>query len=341
MLTKPLGSLGRLEDLAAQYVAIRRERAMEPMKAGVYVFAADHGVTAEGVSAYPSEVTRQMVLNFVAGGAAINVLARLHGVALTVVDVGVDGEFEGIAGMVHAKVRRGSRNLRREAALSEEEMAAAMLVGERMAEEAAACGCNVVAAGEMGIGNTTSASAIAAALTGASAEMVTGRGTGVDAAQRERKVLVVEESLGLHFGFGGAEIPTSQTRDVGHPDLLAKDILRCLGGLEIAAMVGFYLAAARLGLAIVCDGFIATAAAAVAVGMVPEVAGSLIAGHRSEEPGHAVLLEHLALRAVLDLGMRLGEGTGAVLAMPVIASAMALYGQMATFEAAGVSEAGA
>jgi nicotinate-nucleotide--dimethylbenzimidazole phosphoribosyltransferase len=350
-LTKPLGSLGRLEDLAAQVVAIRQERALEPMRCAVYVFAADHGVTVEGVSAYPSEVTRQMVLNFVAGGAAINVLARLHGVALTVVDIGVDGEFDGIAGMVHAKVRRGSRNLRREAALSEEEMAAAMLVGERMAQEAVAAGCNVVAAGEMGIGNTTAASAIAAALTGASAGLVTGRGTGVDAAQRERKVLVVEGALGLHFGFSGSDEPTSQKRDVGHPgsypaspnsypDSSARDVLRCLGGLEIAAMVGFYLGAAKAGLVIVCDGFIATAAAAVAVGMVPEVAGYLIAGHRSEEPGHAVLLEHLGLRPVLDLGMRLGEGTGAVLAMPVIASAMALYGQMATFGSAGVSEAG-
>ena len=340
-LTKPLGSLGRLEDLAAQYVAIRQEKAIEPMRAAVCVFAADHGVTAEGVSAYPSEVTRQMVLNFVAGGAAINVLARLHGVALTVVDVGVDGEFDGIAGMVHAKVRRGSRNLRREAALSEEEMTAAMLVGGRMAEEAASSGCNVVAAGEMGIGNTTSASSIAAALTGVAAELVTGRGTGVDMAQRVRKVLVVEESLGVHFGFRSADRPTSQRRDAGHPVSSAQEIVRCVGGLEIAAMVGFYLAAARLGLVIVCDGFIATAAAAVAVGMVPEVAGYLIAGHRSEEPGHAVLLEHLGLRPVLDLGMRLGEGTGAVLAMPVIASAMALYWQMATFGSAGVSEAGA
>jgi len=345
-LTKPLGSLGRLEDLAAQVVAIRQEQALEPLRCGVYVFAADHGVTAESVSVYPSEVTRQMVLNFVGGGAAINVLARLHGVALTVVDVGVDGEFldlefQGVAGMVHAKVRRGSRNLRREAAMSEDEMAAAMRVGERMAEEAAVSGCNVVAAGEMGIGNTTSASAIAAALTGASVRLVTGRGTGVDEAQRERKVRVVEESLALHFGLGGGDEPTSQKRDVGHPILLARDVLRCLGGLEIAAMVGFYVAAARLGLVIVCDGFIATAAAAVAVGMVPEVAGYLIAGHRSEEPGHAVLLDHLGLRPVLDLGMRLGEGTGAVLAMTVIASAMALYGQMATFAGAGVSEASA
>lgn len=322
-LTKPLGSLGRLEDLAAQVVAIRQERAMEPVRAAVVVFAADHGVTAEGVSAYPSEVTRQMVLNFVGGGAAINVLAKMHGVALTVVDVGVDGEFDGMGGMVHAKVRRGSRNLRREAALSVEEMAAAMAVGERMAAEAAAAGANLVAAGEMGIGNTTAASAMTSALTGVAAERVTGSGTGVDAAQRARKVRVVEESLALH----------------GVTD--ARDVLRCLGGLEIAAMVGFYLAAARLGLVIVCDGFIATAAAAVAVGMEPGVAGYLIAGHQSEEPGHRVLLGHLGLRPVLDLGMRLGEGTGAVLAVPVIASAMALYGRMATFAAAGVSEAGA
>ncbi|SFS20559.1 nicotinate-nucleotide-dimethylbenzimidazole phosphoribosyltransferase [Granulicella pectinivorans] len=329
-LTKPLGSLGRLEDVAAQVAAIRQEKAMEPMRAAVYCFAADHGVTAEGVSAYPSEVTRQMVLNFVGGGAAINVLARLHGVALTVVDVGVDGEFEGIAGMVHAKVRRGSRNMRREAAMSAAEMAAAMDVGARMAAEAAAAGFGMVAAGEMGIGNTTAASAMTAALTGVGADVVTGSGTGVGSVQRSRKVTVVEETLAAHFGIGGSVERPSCTQ-----------ILECVGGLEIAAMAGFYLGAARAGLVVVCDGFIATAAAAIAVGMEPEVAGYLIAGHKSEEPGHAVLLEHLGLRPLLDLGMRLGEGTGAVLAMPVIASAMALYGQMATFGDAGVSEAGA
>lgn len=320
-LTKPLGSLGRLEEIAAQVVSIRQERAHEPMRCAVYVFAADHGVTAEGVSAYPSEVTRQMVLNFVSGGAAINVLSRLHGVDLTVVDVGVDGEFDGAAGMIHAKVRRGSRNMRREPALSADEMAAAMAVGERMAQEAAAAGCSLVAAGEMGIGNTTSASAITAALTGVAAEIVTGSGTGVDAAQRARKVKVVEETLALHKAVD------------------AREVLRCLGGLEIAAMAGFYLASAQLGMVIVCDGFIATAAAAIAVAIRPGLAGHLIAGHRSEEPGHAILLGHLGLKPVLELGMRLGEGTGAVLAMPVIVSAMALYSQMATFTGAGVSEA--
>jgi nicotinate-nucleotide--dimethylbenzimidazole phosphoribosyltransferase len=336
-LTKPLGSLGRLEDVAAQVVAIRQKRAMDPLRTAVVVFAADHGVTAEGVSAYPSEVTRQMVLNFARGGAAINVLAKLHGVALTIVDVGVDGEFNGVAGMVHAKVRHGSRNMRREAAMSEEEMAAAMRVGEKMAKEAAAAGFSMVAAGEMGIGNTTAASAITAALTGVEADIVTGTGTGVDVAQRARKVLVVEETVGVHFGFGGTGTHVSQRLENGQP--FAARVLRRVGGLEIAAMVGFYLAAARAGMVVVCDGFIATAAAAIAVGMKPEVREHMIAGHKSEEPGHAVLLAFLGLRPLLDLGMRLGEGTGAVMAMPVIVSAMALYGQMATFDGAGVSGA--
>lgn len=324
-LTKPLGSLGMLEDIAAQLVAIRRQDLQPPLSKAVYVFAADHGVTAEGVSAYPSAVTQQMVLNFLAGGAAVSVLARAHGVALHVVDVGVDADFNGIAGLLHHNVRRGTRNLLHGAAMTDEELAEALQVGAALAANAAEAGHSLIAVGEMGIGNTTSASAITCALTGAAAGLATGRGTGLDDAAHARKVTVVDAALKLHF-----------TSDASaHP----LDVLRCVGGLEIAAMTGMILAAACHRVAIVLDGFISTAAGALAVAIEPHVRGYLIAGHRSQEPGHRLLLEFLKLTPVLDLQMRLGEGSGAVLAIPVIESAIALYNQMATFSSAAVSEA--
>jgi nicotinate-nucleotide--dimethylbenzimidazole phosphoribosyltransferase len=320
-LTKPLGSLGRLEDFAAQIVAIRQERFDQPLRKAVYVFAADHGVAEEGVSAYPREVTAQMVLNFLAEGAAINVLARLHHVDLRVVDVGVDADLESSTGLLHRKVRRGTRNMLREAAMSEEEVSHALAIGMQLGAEAAV-DYSMLAIGEMGIGNTTAASAITCALTGASAAIATGCGTGVDAEAHARKVRVVEAAVAKHCE---ASSPL--------------EILRCLGGLEIAAMTGMMLAGAHHRLVIVVDGFISTAAAAIAAAIQPNVGGYLIAGHRSEEPGHQLLLDHLRLAPVLALGMRLGEGTGAVLAMPIVESAMSLYSGMATFSSAGVSEA--
>ena len=319
-LTKPLGSLGRLEDLAAQMVAIRGEKFAESMSKAVYVFAADHGVTAEGVSAYPREVTRQMVLSFLAEGAAINVLARLHGVALRVVDVGVDAELPEHAALLAHKVARGSRNMLREAAMSDEELAGALAVGELVARQAAAEGRTMIAVGEMGIGNTTSASAMTCALIGADASAATGRGTGLNVAAHRRKVTVVKAVLQAHASREPLEI------------------LRCMGGFEIAAMTAAMMTSARLGLVVVIDGFISTAAAALAVALAPEVRGYLVAGHRSQEPGHVLLLDDLKLEPVLSLEMRLGEGTGAVLAMPILESAMALYRGMATFASAGVSE---
>ena len=324
-LTKPLGSLGVLEDVAAQVVAIRGERWHEPLRKGVYVFAADHGVTAEGVSAYPKEVTRQMVLNFLRGGAAVNVLAKLHSADLTVVDVGVAGTLPESKGLVHRKIAHGTRNMRREPALSKEELLDALAAGAAMAEAAVAKGQNVAAIGEMGIGNTTAASAITCALTGGPASGLTGRGTGVANEAYTHKIRIVDEIIQHHFG---AVRPASPL-----------DILRCVGGLEIAAMTGMILECARLGMVIVIDGFISTAAGAIAVALAPACVGYMIAGHRSEEPGHRVLLDHLGLRPLLALDMRLGEGSGAVLALPVIEAAMALYAQMATFESAGVSEA--
>jgi len=326
-LTKPIGSLGELESIAARMIAIGRGHVELPLKKAVYVFAADHGVTEAGVSAYPKDVTAQMVLNFLNGGAAINVLARLHDAALTVVDVGVDAEFADALGLYRAKVRRGSRNMAREAAMTEDELDAALQVGFDLAEETLAKGETLIAVGEMGIGNTTAASAITAALTGQPVETVTGRGTGLDDVGRSRKIRVIHAALGLHF-----PAPMASVDPV--------EILRCVGGLEIAATVGFILGAASHRRAIVCDGFISTAAAALAYAIAPKVKSYLFAGHRSQEPGHRHLLEYLGLRPILDLDLRLGEGTGAVLAMPVIAAALRLYSEMATFASAGVSEAG-
>jgi nicotinate-nucleotide--dimethylbenzimidazole phosphoribosyltransferase len=325
-LTKPLGSLGRLEDLAAQVVSIRQEQFSEKIKKGVYVFAADHGITAEGVSAYPREVTHQMVLNFLAEGAAINVLAKIHHVELRVIDVGVDADFVEVPGLLRHKVCRGTRNMLHDAAMTDGELALALSVGINMADDAFRAGHTMVAIGEMGIGNTTSASAITCALTGAAPAEATGRGTGVTPEAHARKRVIVEAIMAKHFAG-----PST--------DASPLDILRCVGGLEIAAMTGMILAAARHKLVIIVDGFISTAAAALATAIAPTVRGYMIAGHQSEEPGHKLLLSYLKLTPLLTLDMRLGEGTGAVLAMPIVESAVALYAQMATFASAGVSGA--
>jgi nicotinate-nucleotide--dimethylbenzimidazole phosphoribosyltransferase len=327
-LTKPLGSLGMLEDIAAQMVSIRQENFAEPLRKAVYVFAADHGITTEGISAYPREVTRQMVLNFLAHGAAINVLAKLHCVEMNVVDVGVDADFDCVEGLLNYKVRRGTRNMLQESAMTDAELAQALEVGFRLANEAKAKNQNLLAVGEMGIGNTTAASAITSVLTHKPVALVTGKGTGLDARAQAHKQQIVEAVIQRHFAGSGAS-------SISDP----LDVLRCVGGLEIAAMTGLILGAARNGIAVVADGFISTAAAAIAFAIEPRVRGYLFAGHQSEEPGHRVLLEYIGLKPILLLNMRLGEGTGAVLAMPIIESAMALYNEMATFSSAGVSEA--
>jgi nicotinate-nucleotide--dimethylbenzimidazole phosphoribosyltransferase len=328
VLTKPLGSLGILEDIAAQMVSIRQEEFAEPLRKSVYVFAADHGITAEGVSAYPREVTRQMVLNFLTRGAAINVLAKLHGVEMNIVDVGVDADFDAVDGLLNYKVRKGTRNMLREAAMSDAELAQAIEIGLTLAADAKSQGKNLLAVGEMGIGNTTAASAITSVLTSKPVALVTGKGTGLDASAQAHKRQIIEAVIEKHFGI---------LRSGSKPDPL--EILRCVGGLEIAAITGLVLGAARGGISLVIDGFISTAGAALAFAIQPQVRGYLFAGHQSEEPGHRVLLEYLRLRPILSLHMRLGEGTGAVLAMPIIESAMHLYNEMATFASAGVSEA--
>jgi nicotinate-nucleotide--dimethylbenzimidazole phosphoribosyltransferase len=320
-LTKPQGSLGRLEEIVAQLVAIQQTRNPSCTGKVVYVFAGDHGVVEEGVSAYPQEVTTQMVLNFTRGGAAVNVLARHAGADVVVVDVGVAGDFAPMPGLVRAKVRPGTRNFVREPAMTREETVAAMDVGIRLAQQAGHEGRKVVAIGEMGIGNTTAASAVTAALTKADPVRVTGAGTGVAGMVLQKKVDVVRRALELH------------SQKLADP----VDTLACLGGYEIAAMTGMVLGAAARRIAVIVDGFISTAAAAVAYLISPASRDYMIAGHASQEPGHGILLDYLGLEPLLRLNMRLGEGSGAVLAFSVVEAAVRVYNEMATFASAGVS----
>lgn len=322
-LTKPIGSLGQLEEIAARMFSIFEGEIPMPLRRAAYVFAADHGVTSEGVSAYPREVTAQMVRNFLNGGAAINVLTRLHQADLKVVDVGVDAKFEDAPELVKMKICPGTRNLKHEPAMAHEELSAAIDAGICLAHASKARGEHLVAIGEMGIGNTTAASAVTAMLTRRPVAEVTGRGTGLDSEGRDRKLNVIRRSLRLHFG----------SEETAEP----LEVLRCVGGLELAAITGFVLAGAANRIAIVCDGFISTAAAAVACAIAPNAKDYLFAGHCSEEPGHRFLLSFIGISPILRLGMRLGEGTGAVLAMPVIESAVRLFSEMATFSSAEVS----
>lgn len=320
-LTKPPGSLGRLEETANRIAAIRESLAITADRPRIAIFAADHGVCAEGVSPYPQEVTTQMVLNFLRGGAGINALARAGGIELKVVDVGVAGELPASSELVSRRVANGTRNFCREAAMTEAGMFAAIEVGIELANAAASDGCDLLGFGEMGIGNTTAASAVTAALTGRPVESVVGCGTGSDAAGIARKCQAISRALAQHAGALATPL----------------EILRCVGGLEIAAMCGFCLGAAARRLPVVTDGFIATAAAVLAVRICPACAGYIFAAHRSVEPGHAHLLVILEQAPLLDLQMRLGEATGAALAIGIIRSAVAAFTRMATFASAGVS----
>ncbi len=326
-LTKPRGSLGRLEEIAARVCAIQSTTQPRAQHRLVIVCAADHGVAAEGVSAYPPEVTRQMVANFLGGGAAINALGRCAGAEVRVIDVGVAGSIPacadaGGAQLISRRVREGTRNMLREPAMSEREVLQAIAVGADAAARAADEGVDLLGIGEMGIGNTTAASAITAALTAMPVCQVTGRGTGVDQPALARKVDVIERALARHRP--RADRPL--------------DVLQAVGGLEIAALCGVCLGAAARRLVVIADGFIATSAALVAVALCPLVSDYLFAAHLSCEPGHAVQLERLGKRPLLQLEMRLGEGTGAALAMHVVVAACAAFNGMATFESAGVSE---
>lgn len=325
-LTKPRGSLGELEALGVRLAAIQGRVDVRVTAPRLCLFAADHGVTlAHPVSPFPRAVTGQMVANILRGGAAINALAAAAQLELELIDLGVDAAIadppeRSTVRLIRGRVRAGSRDFTREPAMTEAELAAALAVGEAAAERAAAAGSTLVGLGEMGIGNTTAAAAMTAALTGLPAARVVGPGTGLDERGLVRKREVVEQGLALHR------------------DRAPWAILRCLGGLEIAALVGLCQGAARRGLAIVVDGFITSAAAAVALALDPNVRGYLFAAHRSAEPGHLALLDYLGQRPLLDLDMRLGEGSGAALAIPLLRAAARVQRDMASFADAGVSE---
>jgi nicotinate-nucleotide--dimethylbenzimidazole phosphoribosyltransferase len=320
-LTKPPGSLGRLEEVANRCAAIREGFALTAGRPRIVLFAADHGVCAEGVSAYPQEVTAQMVLNFLRGGAAINAFARSGAIELTVVDVGVASPLPISSELISHRVAPGTRNFCDEPAMTEGEMNAALEAGIELAADSARDGCDLLGFGEMGIGNTTSASAIASALSGESVEAVVGAGAGADDACMARKRSAIQRAFTLHAG------------NLADP----LGILRCVGGLEIAAMCGFCLGSASYRLPVVIDGFIATAAAALAVRLCPAACGYLFASHRSTEPGHLCFLAILGQEPLLNLDMRLGEGTGTALAIKLIQASVTAFTGMATFAAAGVS----
>lgn len=327
-LTKPPRALAYLEELSVRLSAIQQSLHPELGKGAVIVCAADHGVTAEGVSVYPPEVTGQMVKNFLRGGAAINQIARAAEAEVWVLDVGVRAEFEDHPALIRAKVRPGTGNIALEAAMTPAQAEAAIEAGMEAARQAIREGATLLAAGDMGIGNTTAAAALTAAFLGLPAEAVTGRGTGVDEEGYRHKVGVVGRALRRAEGKLG---------DLTQADPLA--LLAELGGLEIAAIAGVFLAGAEAGLPLVSDGFPVTSGALLASRLCPQVRDYLFAGHRSAEPGHARQLEALGLKPVLELGLRLGEGTGAVLSFPILRAAARVLAGMATFEEAGVGQA--
>lgn len=317
-LTKPGGALGKLEALSIRLAGMTGQVDWRPERRSVVVCAADHGVVAQGVSAYPQAVTGQMVLNFLAGGAAVNVLARQMNARVTVVDAGVIGSFAAHPDLVADKIAPGTADFTQGPAMTRHQAEQALALGARVFAREANRGVDLLAVGEMGIGNTTSASAVIAAITGHSPAAVTGRGTGVDDAQLLHKISVVERALTYHA-------PATE-------ETLCK-----VGGFELGAMAGLMLAAASQRVPVVIDGLISTAAALLAAQLNPAVTSYLIAGHRSAEPGHQLALEWLGLDPLLTLDLRLGEGTGALLAFPLIEAAMRTLQEMATFTQAGVS----
>ena len=320
-LTKPPGSLGRLEELALQVGCVLGDPPPSLDRALVFVFAADHGVVARGVSAYPAEVTAQMCANFSGGGAAINVLARACGTEVRVVDVGVAADVAGSEGIEHRKVRAGTEDLSAGPAMTAAEVMAALAVGVEVAASAEAW---IVGVGEMGIGNTTAAAAVTACLTGAAVHEVVGRGTGIDDHGLARKRDVVKHAM-------ARVVRRDDTRDD------ALQVLRQVGGLEIAAMAGAMIGTAARGALVLVDGFISSAAARAACRLCAALPAYLVASHRSTEPGHAAVLDALGLVPLLDLEMRLGEGTGCALAIPIVQACGALLAEMATFQSAGIS----
>jgi nicotinate-nucleotide--dimethylbenzimidazole phosphoribosyltransferase len=319
--TKPLGSLGRLEELAVRVAAARSEVVPAPSMKAVVVMAADHGVAAEGVSAFPPEVTAQMVANFARGGAAINALARAAGAEVVVVDMGVRQPVA-LPGVIARRIGPGTASFTTGPAMTRAQAVAALEAGIEIAQDLGRRGVTLLGAGEMGIGNTTSAAALSACLLGAPPDALVGRGTGVDEAGLARKRDVVRRAVALHAA----------------PDLDPVEALARVGGFELAGMAGLALGAAAQRIPLVVDGFISSAAALAAVRIAPAVAGYLVLSHRSAEPGHRLVTEALGQRPLLDLELRLGEGTGAALAMQLVDAALRVLREMATFADAGVTD---
>lgn len=320
-LTKPAGSLGRLEELSIQIAGIQAKAKPQVNQKAVIVMVADHGVVAEGTSAYPQEVTAQMVLNFVRGGAAINVISRQMGARVSVVDIGIAGKTSSFMGILHHKIAQGTQNMCLGPAMTLDQARQSIETGINVVQSEINKGLDIVGTGEMGIGNTTASSAICAVMTGKSVAEVTGRGTGLSDEQLQRKIGVIEKALKVNNP--SADQPL---------EVLAK-----VGGFEIGGLAGVILGAASNRVPVIIDGFISGAAALIAAGLCPQVKDYLIAGHVSVEPGHKYLLDYLGLKPLLDLNMRLGEGTGAVLAMTLAEAACRTLSEMATFAEAGVS----
>jgi nicotinate-nucleotide--dimethylbenzimidazole phosphoribosyltransferase len=322
-LTKPPGSLGRLEEISIRLAGMKADPLPDVSRKAVIVMAADHGVALEGVSAFPVEVTQQMVLNFLNGKAAINVLARQAVALVKIVDIGVAADFDhSLPGLLHCKVARGTRNMAKGPAMTLKEAKKAITVGMDVLKQVADNGLDLVATGDMGIGNTTPSSAIVAVMTGLPVEKVTGRGTGIDNVGLARKIQIIEQAIALN-----------------RPDPKdALDVLCKVGGLEIAGLAGVMIAAASRRIPIVVDGFISTAAAMIASGLAPDVRHYIFCAHQSVEIGHQAMHKHLGMTPLMNLNLRLGEGTGAVLAFHLIEAACRILREMATFAEAGVSD---
>ena len=333
-LTKPRGALGALEELSVRLAGLAGECPPPiPAPATVAVFAADHGVHAQGVTPWPQEVTAQMVANFLAGGAVVNAFAGQVGAEVTVVDVGVGGELPEAAGppaLRRRKVAYGTADMTRGPAMTAEQTRRAIEVGIEVADDLAAAGCRCMITGDMGIANTTASAALIAAFTGRAPAEVTGRGTGIDDATYHHKVDVVRTALHRHLARDHALSQRRASTPV--------EVLGAVGGLEHAALAGFILGAAARRIPVVLDGVTAGAAALVAHALAPDALAACVAGHRSAEPGHAAALAYLGLRPLVDLELRLGEGTGALLALPLVQSAVRVLHEVATFDSAGVTE---
>ncbi len=323
-LTKPLRSLGRLEEISIRLAGIRGEPIPKIYHKAIVTMAGDHGVVAEGVSAYPQAVTPQMVLNFLRGGAGINVLARHVGASIIVVDIGVASDIEPHTALLSRKIAYGTQNMARGPAMSRQQAIESIKVGLEIVEKEARKGLDIVGTGDMGIGNTTPSSAITAVITGEAVTRVTGRGTGLDDKQLAHKVEVIERTLKVNKP---------------NPDD-SLDVLSKVGGFEIGGICGVIIGAAAHRIPVVIDGFISGAAALIAVGLSPRVKDYLIASHCSVEIGHKAILKHLGLKPILDLELRLGEGTGAALGIFLVEAAAKILAEMATFGEAGVSEKG-